>query len=130
MADYFFDTSVLIAYFKEEDLRTAWLLESIFRADATAMLSAVTVAEVCSASDMSDLRLRTKRLATLDLFEVVALDRTIAVRGGELRREYNLALPDAMIAASAEQAGGRFLSKDSHFNRLLKAGRLIGEVYS
>ena len=73
--------------------------------------------------------IRAKRLAVLAALFVQPLDRAIAERRGALRREYHLDLPDALIAASAEHAGGRFLSKDPHSDRLVKAGMLNGEVY-
>lgn len=129
MANYFFDTSVLVAYFKEEDARTVHVVESVLNGDEAGFISAITVAEICAASDMDDPSLRERRLAVLNLLHPMPIDQSIAERGGELRRQHNLALPDALIAACAEYAGGRFLTKDPHFNRLLKAGTLEGEVY-
>ena len=92
-------------------------------------ISAITVAEICAASDMDDPGLREKRLAVLNLLNKISIDASIAERGGELRRQHNLALPDALIAACAEQVGGHFLTKDVHFNRLMKTGILQGDVY-
>ncbi|MBI3914172.1 MAG: PIN domain-containing protein [Chloroflexi bacterium] len=78
---------------------------------------------------MNDATLRAKRLALLNVLDVTPINREIAERGGELRRLHNLALPDALIAACAEHAGGQFFSKDPHFKRLLEAGILSGAVY-
>ena len=111
-------------------MHTEQIVDAALSGDSTATISAITVAEVYAASDMGDAALREKRLAMLRLLDVVAVDREIAERGGELRRQHNLALPDALIAACAEQSGGRFLSKDPHFDRLLNTGVLVGEVYS
>ena len=129
MADYFFDTSVLVAYFKEEDAYTVEAVESVLNGEGAGSISAITVAEICAASDMDDPGLRERRLAVLSLLNVMIVDASIAERGGELRRQHNLALPDALIAACAEKVDGRFLTKDPHFSRLLKAGILQGEVY-
>jgi len=129
MADYFFDTSILVAYFKEEDTRTVEIVESVLIGERSASISAITVAEIFSASDMADSLLRDKRIAALNLLNMTAVDRAIAERAGELRRQHNLALPDALIAACAEQSGGQFFSKDQHYNRLLKTGVLAGQVY-
>lgn len=129
MAYYFFDTSVLVAYFKEEDTRTVEIVESVLIGERSANISAITVAEIFSASDMADSLLRDKRLAVLNLLNMTAVDRAIAERSGELRRQHNLALPDALIAACAEQSGGKFFSKDPHYNRLFKAGILAGQIY-
>ncbi len=92
MADYFLDTSVLVAYYKEEDLRTVEVVEAVLRGERQAAVSAITVAEVCAASEMDDQTLRAQRLAILDLLSIVVVDRATAERGGELRRQHNLAL--------------------------------------
>ncbi len=128
MADYFLDTSVLVAYFKKEDARTHDIMAQVL-GHATAAISAVTVAEVWSASDMANESTRRDRQATMELCQVVTVDRLVAERAGGLRRRHALALPDALIAASAEQSTARFLSQDPHFSRLLAAGVLQGEVY-
>ena len=127
--NYFFDTTVLIAYFKDEDSYTARLVEPVLKRQNTAAISVVTVAEVFAASDMDNPDLRARRLAVLNSLVVIPVDRALAERGGELRREHHLELPDALIAACAEQAGGQFLAKDPHFERLLKAKVLSGQVY-
>ncbi len=127
--DYFFDTTVLIAYFKDEDPYTVRVVEPVLKGERTAVISAVTVAEVVAATEMDRPDIRSKRLAVLAALAVRTVDRAVAERGGALRREYHLELPDALIVASAEQAGGHFLSKDPHFERLVKAGVLDGKVY-
>lgn len=71
-----------------------------------------------------------ERLAVISLLEIISIDQAVAERGGELRRQLGLHLPDALIAACAEQAGAEFWSKDPHFERLLSAGVLKGKVYS
>ncbi|MFP3942178.1 MAG: PIN domain-containing protein [Thermoanaerobaculia bacterium] len=60
--------------------------------------------------------------AMLSLLERVPLDRAIARRAGELRREVglgSLSLPDAAIAASAELTGRTLLTRNTRdFQRL------------
>lgn len=129
MADYFLDPPILIAYFKKEDSRTYDLIVSVIEGRTSAAISAVTVAEVWSVSAMAEERARHDRRTVIEFCQVIAVERRTAERGGELRWRYNLALPDALIAACAEQAGGYFLSKDPHFKRLLDAHVLAGEVY-
>ncbi len=130
VSDYFLDTSVLIAYFKKEDQQTHDLITQVLDRQASATISAITVAEIWSASDMVDDIIREERQSVLELLDVRAIDNTIAQYAGKLRRQHNLALPDALIAACAVEAGGRFYSKDPHFSRLLKSGVLTGQVYS
>jgi len=50
MADYFFDTTVLVAYFKKEDPQTHDFVARVLDGQATAAISAITIAEVWSAS--------------------------------------------------------------------------------
>jgi hypothetical protein len=60
--------------------------------------------------------------AMLSLLERVPLDRAIARRAGELRREsglQRLSLPDAAVAASAELTGRTLLTRNTRdFTRL------------
>jgi predicted nucleic acid-binding protein len=129
MPDYFFDTSVLIAYFKREDLQTHTLIERILEGNATAAISAITLAELWAVSEMEDIKIRDERQALVELLEAVAVDREVAEAAGSLRRKYNLQLPDALIAASCQRVGGHFYSKDPHFKRLTDAKVLLGTIY-
>jgi predicted nucleic acid-binding protein len=128
--DYFFDTTVLVAYFKKEDQHTHEIVTQVLDGQGIASISVITIAEIVAASDMDQPELRDKRLALLDALTVVPIDRTIAERDGELRRVFHLELPDALIAACAEQAGGQFLTKDPHFGRLITARLLTGQAYN
>jgi predicted nucleic acid-binding protein len=130
MPDYFLDTSVLIAYFNREDTRTVELIETVRRGEATAAISAMTVAELWAAAVMHDDEERARRIALVTLLDVTPIDFTLAQRGGELRRVHGLKIADALIAACAQHAGGKFMSKDPHYNRLLRASVLAGEVYA
>lgn len=130
MPDYFFDTSVLVAYFKNEDSRTLSLIGEVISGRMTAAISAITVAEVWATPAMGDPSVQRQRQALLALLQIVAIDRQVAEQGGTLRRRHSLDIPDALIAACCHSAGGHFLTKDPHFNRLLDIGLLSGEVYS
>ena len=129
MPDYFFDTSVLIAYFKREDPRTLTMLADVIAARATAAISAMTIAELWAAPEMANPTRQAERLAVVSMLQIVAVDQAIAQRGGTIRRDHGLRIADATIAATAQQTGGRFMSKDAHLQRLISAQVLIGEVY-
>ncbi len=129
MAKYFFDTTILIAFFKKEDPRTHDLFSEVLNGESTGAISVITLAEVYAGSDMTEETIRRDRQATLALLDVVEVNRSMAQRAGGLRRQHHLELPDALIAACAEQVGGKFFSKDPHFIRLLDAGILNGEIY-
>ena len=52
----------------------------------------------------------------LKLFRVAYLDGAIAVKGGEIVRDYGTALPDALIAATALNKGLRLATRNTrHF---------------
>lgn len=128
ITDYFFDTSVLVAYFVE-DARSRELVEEVVEGTKRGAISALTVAELWATPLMEQVERQKERLAVISLLDVVNIDRPIAERGGELRRQHGLHLPDALIAACAEHAGGDFKTKGPHFERLLRAGIIKGEVY-
>lgn len=69
--------------------------------------------------------------AMLSLLDRVPLDRAIARRAGELRREFGLgalSLPDAAIAASADLTGRTLLTRNTKdFSRL--RGRVPLQFY-
>lgn len=128
MPDYFFDTSVLIAYFRNEDTRSAVLLEEVLTGRATAAISTITIAEIWSAKDI-DPETRRRRQALVQLMEAVPVDASVAKQGGAIRLTHSLKLPDALVVACCQVSGGRFFSKDPHFERVLNAQEIVGEVY-
>ncbi|HLE30074.1 MAG TPA: PIN domain-containing protein [Anaerolineales bacterium] len=128
MPDYFFDTSVLIAYFRNEDTRSEVLLEEVLNGKATAAISAITVAEIWSAKNI-DAETRRLQQAVVQLMEAVPVDASVAKRGGAIRRTHGLKLPDALVVACCQVSGGKFFSKDPHFRRVLDQHEITGEVY-
>lgn len=66
------------------------------------------------------------RLGGLSGYRVVPVTATIADRGGGLRAETGLPLPDALIAATALETGaGALLTDDREFKRLDGAIRVV-----
>ena len=129
MPDYFFDTSVLIAYFRNEDTRSEVLLEEVLNGKTTAAISAITIAEIWSAKNI-DAETRRRQQAVVQLMEAVPVDASVAKRGGAIRLTHGLKLPDALVVACCQVGGGKFFSKDPHFERVLNAHEIVGEVYS
>ena len=128
MPDYFFDTSVLVAYFKNEDSRSAALVEAVINGQATAAISAITIAELWAVKQQ-DVQARRRQQAVLQLMQSVPVDTPVAERGGLIRQIHDLQLPDALVAACCQVVGGRFFSKDPHFRRMLDQHEIIGEIY-
>ncbi len=129
MPDYFFDTSVLVAYLKNEDAQSTNLVGLVVTRQKTAAISALTVAEIHAATELDNPTKSLQRKALLALFQVTPLDQSIAENAGLLKRRHQLALPDAIVAATCIQVGGFFYAKDSHFDQLLKQRLIKGTVY-
>lgn len=109
MADrYLLDTDIIIEYLRGSDQAVKYLedLEGEF------LLSTFTVAELWSGvkGEQEEKALEQFMLA----FGIVSVDERIAKRGGEFRRRYaashGTGLADALIAASAENAGALLVS--------------------
>ena len=82
MPDYFFDTSVLIAYFKREDPRTLTMLADVIAARATAAISAMTIAELWAAPEMANPTRQAERLAVVSMLQIVVIDQgRVAMQG-------------------------------------------------
>ena len=60
----------------------------------------------------------------LDQFEEIHVDRVVAEEAGRIRRETNLRLPDALIAASAMIAKRPLLTRNVRYFRKVKRLRL------
>ena len=69
--------------------------------------SVVTRAELFAGRDAHDVLRSLLRLGT-----ELPLDRDVAERAGAIRREHRLALPDALIAATALQHGLALLTRN------------------
>src|SRR5688500_18688105 len=99
------DTDVIIDYLRGQD-EAAEFLE---KRSETLLVSAITVAELFAG--VRDGRELTALSAFLGAFEVVAVDRGIAERGGLHRRDYggrhNTGLADGLIAAASQVTRAR-----------------------
>ena len=94
------DTDVLIDYLRDRAEAVSYLeglTESL-------LVSVITVAELYAG--VREGTERTKLDEFVRAFEIVSVDREVAVRGGLYRRDYmkshNVGLADALIAATAE----------------------------
>lgn len=118
MADrLLFDTDVLVAYLRGQEESESFLEAR----SETLLVSAVTVAELFAG--VREGRERTALSTFLNAFEVVPITAEIAQRGGLLRRDFgrshNTGLADALIAATALEAGARMVTLNAkHFPML------------
>jgi len=106
MADLLVDTDVLIDHLRGR---------RHFTPAGDAFYSVVTRAELFAGSDADEAGLR--RL--LAPFGELPVDRSVAEVGGRVRRDVGLALPDALIAATAISRGLTLMSRNRrHFERV------------
>ena len=95
------DTDVLIDYLRDNPDAVSYVEANYNRV----LVSVVTVAELYAGVRDGEERTRLDRF--LRAFEIIPLDRHLAVQGGLYRREYkkshNIGLADALIAATAVQ---------------------------
>ena len=97
---HLFDSNVLILYLGDVlDAATSTLLETAIE-NKTAAISVITRAETLAWSKhtVTSLALAT---AFVDSFENIQVDKPIADEAARIRREQNVKLPDALIAATA-----------------------------
>ena len=118
MADrLLFDTDVLVDYLRGREEAVTFLEART----ETLLVSAVTVAELFAG--VREGRERTALSTFLSAFEVVQVTADTAQRGGLLRRDFgkshNTGLADALIAATALEAGARLVTLNAkHFPML------------
>ena len=111
------DTDVIIDYLRDRPEAVSYL-ENL---TDFLMVSAITVAELYAG--VRDGVERTALESFIQAFEIIAVDKEIAVKGGLYRRDYfkshNTGLADALIAATADtrEAGLVTLNK-RHFPML------------
>jgi predicted nucleic acid-binding protein len=95
------DTSVFIEFSRTNGGQYVELLSLAEKSKVLLSTSVIVLAEYWSGKSMKD---NTHLLVAKKLFadiESYQINERIAKRGGEIRREYRLDLPDALIAATA-----------------------------
>lgn len=89
------------------------------RGELRGYVSAVTVAELFAARRTREPVERKRVEKLLSLFTIVPVDMPIAVLAGELRRDYGLSLPDAIVAATALNLGLVLVTRNiRHYQRI------------
>ncbi len=113
------DTNIIIGYLAGDEAVTTFVDEARSRKDLL-MVSVITEIELFASPAMEpgDEILVDRLLATLD---VVGLYSTIARRVAALRREFGIALGDAVIAATAQSRHATLVTRDRQLTRKAKA---------
>ena len=74
--------------------------------------SAITEAELIAGSENNDSEKKEVLLCFLSRWDKIEINNPIAVLAGDLKREYNLLLPDAIIAATAFHRSTELLTRN------------------
>jgi predicted nucleic acid-binding protein len=96
----FVDTDVLIDVLRKQEKAKNFLGGITKDDNITAHISVITEAEVLSGSECKETEKLEKSEALLGLFHAVDVTRALARKGAELRRQHDVALDDAIIAAT------------------------------
>lgn len=113
------DTNIFIDHLRNYAPATRFF-ESLADADDV-IFSAITEAELIAGKECADARKKEFTLHFLHRWEKIPVTNPIAVLGGDLCREYNLTLPDALIAATALFYEAELLTKNiKHFGLVPK----------
>lgn len=118
MPDYLLDTTVFVDHFRDAKGAEAYF-EPIFDGEVSGAFSVITEAELWEGIRTGE---EERHEAVLLLLERVDVDKDIARRAGELRRnfrEQGLGMPDALIAATAEAVDATLVTRNTkHFQPL------------
>jgi len=89
------------------------------RGELKGYVSVITVAELFAAKRTREIEERRRVERLLSLFTVVPVNVSIATLAGELRRDYGLNLPDAIVAATALDLGLVLVTRNiRHYQRV------------
>ena len=92
------DTNVFIDFLRGYPPAVAFFKTLQKRDDV--FFSTLTEAELLTCTANKDQQVRERLLHFIHCFQDVAPDHSIAVRAGDLRRTFDLLVPDALIAAT------------------------------
>ena len=93
------DSDILIDVLRRQE-KAKVFIENITKGGEVC-ISALTEAEILSGKDCKDKTKREKTEDLLSFFQVIDVTQSIARKGAELRREHDVPLHDAIIAATA-----------------------------
>jgi hypothetical protein len=121
MSEAVFDTSILVDHLRDLAAATK-IIECVKEGSIIGHISILTEAELFAGKDADDSNKRALLVELLNIFDKTDVNEGVARVAGEFRRKYNIALPDAIIAATAFMTRCKLLTKN------LKDFKRIGEI--
>ncbi len=104
------DTDIFVDYLREYSPAVRFFQSIANRDDI--LFSAITEAELLSGNANADPKLRELLIHFLRRWTKVSLGNPISAFAGDLRREHNLSIPDAIIAATALSVNADLLTRN------------------
>ena len=104
------DTDILIDFFRGVALATKFIKEHI----DTIVFSAITETELLSGNICNDPKERENVFHLLSQFQKIPVDNPLVQFAGDVRRNYGLAVPDAIIAATALLLNATLITRNIH----------------
>lgn len=94
------DTDILIDHLRGQEKAKEYL-KGIESGNVKGVISVITEAELAAGKSTRDMLIRMKVRRLVKILEKVVVTSEIAWKAGELKRDYNCRLMDALIAATA-----------------------------
>lgn len=117
MKNVLIDTDIIIGHFRNHKPATN-LLENLSKENAV-FVSVLTVAEVMSGKDCTDVAVRSQVDDFFTTIEKIDVSLDIAKKAAEFRRLYSVPLVDAVIAATAFELNAMIYSRNAkHFGKI------------
>ncbi len=104
------DTNVFIDHLRGHSPATKFLEALVGRNDV--LFSAITETELLAGKVNADTKKREMTLQLLHQWTKVSLGNPVAAFAGDIKREFGLDTPDAIIAATARSVGAELLTKN------------------
>lgn len=116
--NFLIDTSVLVDHLRGFEPAKN-LIRRVREKEFHAFISSITEAELFAGKDVKQESRQLELMELISLFEKIILENKIAQKSGELRRNYDIELPDAIIAATAFHSKCVVLTKNKkHFGKI------------
>ncbi len=118
------DSDILIDVLRQQE-KAKHFVETIAKNGNIIYISALTEAEVLSGKDCKEPERKEKTEELLSLFQVIDVTQALARKGAELRRNHDMPLHDAVIAATAIEMSAPLYSRNAADFRKIKELKLV-----
>jgi len=117
MSKYLIDTSIIIDYLRNHQ-PTIKLVDELLRERNQFYISVLTQAELYSGRSTKKYAFRQSLAALTVAFRKIPLDEETAIGAGYLKRDYQVTLFDAIIAATAINSRMALITRDKDFSQI------------